>query len=227
MAAGEIFAAKGFSDATVREICEQADVNVASVNYYFGDKQTLYLEAVRAARETRAQEYPLPNWDKQTKAEIKLRDFIGILMSRLVAMESEPWQVRLLMREILQPTNACRHLVEDYFRPVFGILKSIIVEIASEPITDADTTRIGFSIVGQCLYYRLATGLLTIYLAGESGTKPYSKSDLSEHIFQFSLAAIQNWKKRANDSSPAPTHLFASRTNIKQTIDTKTSTSQE
>ena len=33
-----------------------------------------------------------------------------------------PWQVRLMLREILHPTEACRELVEDYFRPHFELL---------------------------------------------------------------------------------------------------------
>jgi len=41
-AASRIFAEKGFQESTIAEICEQADSNIASVNYHFRDKETLY-----------------------------------------------------------------------------------------------------------------------------------------------------------------------------------------
>ncbi len=47
--AGPIFAHKGYEAATVREICDQAEVNLASVNYYFGGKERLYIETVKRA----------------------------------------------------------------------------------------------------------------------------------------------------------------------------------
>ncbi|HQL88795.1 MAG TPA: TetR family transcriptional regulator, partial [Lentisphaeria bacterium] len=47
LAAGlKIFAEKGFSGATVREICDEAGSNIAAINYYFGDKVGFY-QAVR------------------------------------------------------------------------------------------------------------------------------------------------------------------------------------
>ena len=52
-AASEIFAEKGYRDATVSEICEAADANIASVNYHFGDKESLYDEVWRHALRSR------------------------------------------------------------------------------------------------------------------------------------------------------------------------------
>ena len=47
-AASRVFAEKGYEKATVREICTAAKVsNLAAVNYYFGDKERLYIESVK------------------------------------------------------------------------------------------------------------------------------------------------------------------------------------
>ena len=83
-AAGPIFAENGYQASTVRDICDQADVNLAAVNYYFGDKERLYLETVKLARQNRAEEAPLPDWGEDTPTETKLRDFVRTMTTRML-----------------------------------------------------------------------------------------------------------------------------------------------
>ena len=75
-----------------------------------------------------ARQVPLPEWTAGTPPQRKLRDFVGNLLERMFGFGKPPWQVRLMMREVLHPTDACRELVEDYVRPRFTLLVSILDE---------------------------------------------------------------------------------------------------
>ena len=46
-----IFSQKGFDGATVREICDEAESNLAAINYYFGDKKGYFHSVREHARE--------------------------------------------------------------------------------------------------------------------------------------------------------------------------------
>jgi AcrR family transcriptional regulator len=48
----QIFARKGYSNASVKEIAQKADVNTLTVFRYFHDKETLFLQAVEQMRHT-------------------------------------------------------------------------------------------------------------------------------------------------------------------------------
>ncbi len=102
-AAGQEFAEKGYEAATIRDICTAAGVNVAAVNYYFGDKRRLYNESVTHAHQQRVRQVPLPKWPPGTPPEQKLRDFVGNMLQRMLGFDQPPWQVRLMLREILTP----------------------------------------------------------------------------------------------------------------------------
>lgn len=209
-AAGKVFAEQGFRAATVREICREAGVNVASVNYYFGDKQQLYIEAVRLARELRAAQFPMPEYPPGTDPAVRLRGFIHTLLQRMVGAEESPWQNRLMMREVLQPTAACENLVEEHFRPMFEMLLEILGEMLPAETPLPKRQQMAFSIVGQCLYYRVA-GKIVSMLVGQplfEPQSPFTVEQLADHISDFSLAALGRGEMPAGPQL-SPSHLPA------------------
>ena len=44
--AQKLFALRGYDATSIRDICQDADVNVAMVNYYFGSKEGMFREMV-------------------------------------------------------------------------------------------------------------------------------------------------------------------------------------
>ena len=209
LAAGPIFAIKGFRAATVREICDAANVNVASVNYYFGDKQKLYNETVILAREMRVKQVPYPKWDDTTKPEKKLHDFVSLLLNRLVALKTEPWQVRLLMRELTQPSEACKPLIRDYFSPFFNLLLTVIDELVGKKIDEAKRHQLGFSIIGQCLHYRFAANVTSLMIPEDVIETDFQSATLAKHITEFTLGGIERFKRELNESTREATKSFS------------------
>ena len=97
-AAGEIFAERGFEATTVRDICHAAGANIAAVNYYFGDKQRLFVEAVLRAHRWRMAQAVLPDWSADTPPKKKLSDFIASLneLTQLLGFELDDQSKSLL-----------------------------------------------------------------------------------------------------------------------------------
>jgi AcrR family transcriptional regulator len=204
LAAGREFAERGCDAATVRDICAAAGVNVAAVNYYFGDKRRLYIESVKHAHECRVRQVPQPEWAPGTPAADKLRDFVGNLLERMLGDGQAPWQVKLMMREVLQPTEACRELVEDYIRPHFGILLGILDELVGGSLPASELRRIGLSIIGQCFLYRAAGEVVAMLVPPGEIDAFHTPRTIAEHVTRFALAAVGAAKPLAGGRADVP-----------------------
>ena len=187
-AAGEVFAEKGFQAATVREICSRAGVNVAAVNYYFGDKQRLYVEVVRFAHKE-DEEQPLPRWLPGTPAGQKLRDFVEQMLVNLHSEHVPLWGRRLMMREMAEPTEACIAMMDAFVRPRAELLQRILGELLPPDMPEVDRHLIASSIVGQCLFHRVHQPIVKL-LASDGLYESFTVARLAEHITRFSLAAL-------------------------------------
>jgi AcrR family transcriptional regulator len=188
-AAGEIFAEKGFDATTVRDICQRAEANIAAVNYYFGDKQRLYVEAVVRAHRWRMERATLPEWAPETTPQEKLCDFVITFIRRIRTGPENTWHTRLIMREMMNPREACVELAQSSIRPQFEILQGILRELLSSDTSEEKLHLTAFSIVGQCLFYHFADPVVrNLVTSGEYAS--YGVEKLADHIVQFSLSSL-------------------------------------
>ncbi len=192
--AGEVFGEKGYQAATIRDICQLAEANLAAVNYHFGDKERLYSEAVKKACLKRADQVPLPQWTPETPAADRLRDFIHTIAARMLGDDSPQWHTQLMMREMSHPTAACGELVREHIRPQFELLQAILRELLPQGTSAEDCRLTAFSIIGQCLYHRLARPVIEA-LVGPEELASHTAERLTEHITWFSLAALRGQRK--------------------------------
>jgi TetR/AcrR family transcriptional regulator, regulator of cefoperazone and chloramphenicol sensitivity len=133
---------------------------------------------------------PLPTWPDGTPPEQKLRDFIRMVLNRVVVDHEPAWHGQLIFREMLLPTKACMEFVKEYVRPTFHALGQILSEMLPADMPQQKRVLIGFSIVGQILHYRAARPVVSM-LVGPEMFQSFDVETLAEHITEFSLAAIQ------------------------------------
>lgn len=189
-AASRIFAEKGFQEATIAEICEQAKANIASVNYHFRDKETLYLESWRFAFNRELELYPPDGGLKDdAPAEQRLAGRIKSLVCRMA--DDSSYSFAIIHKEMAQPTRLLADILEKEINPqrlqMFILLKECLGQAASEQ----QIQYCHASIMGQCFQL--------LRLKHMQGARPFRKhpSDLSdvkafaEHVVQFSLAGIR------------------------------------
>ena len=188
-AAGQMFAERGFEATTVRDICQAAGANVAAVNYYFGDKERLYIASVVRAHRWRLDQATLPEWTSATSPREKLADFILTFFRRVLGSPDDMWRTRLVMREIMQPSAACAEIAESNIRPQFEILQGILRELLPADVTAEELHLTAFSIVGQCLFYHVASPIVRS-LIDEREYATYDVDNLASHVTEFTFGAI-------------------------------------
>jgi AcrR family transcriptional regulator len=193
--AAEVFADSGFERATVREICSRASVNVAAVNYHFGDKEHLYIEVLKYCKALAFEKYPSETDTKKSDSpEIRLKVFIRSFVFRILDGGSSSLFGRLVSREYIEPTRAFDMLVEEAMRPVFILLSEIVGELLGRRAPAMRVHMCCASVISQCLFFLYARFALTrLFPEQKFGTTEMEA--ISDHITIFSLSAIKDFRK--------------------------------
>ncbi len=154
-AAMALFAEKGFAKTSTREIAQAAQVNVASISYYFGDKAGLY-RAVwldpRCSPDLNVTELNAGNLG----LEDLLRGMFGGFIDPLKHGDLMKQCMKLHFREMLEPTGIWQEEINTNIKPVHEALVVAICRHLGLPKADDDIHRLCFSIAGLGMILHVA-----------------------------------------------------------------------
>ncbi|KAB1441477.1 TetR/AcrR family transcriptional regulator [Pseudodesulfovibrio senegalensis] len=198
-AAVRVFADKGYSAATVREICGLAQANVAAVNYHFGGKEPLYRSVLEhifvrvQAEQNRADLKRNPDASPEERLEAYIRQKVEDIYNS--DNDGGPvaahWAIFLM--EVANPSTNLDFLVEHYVQAPADELRSIVADILQTPPTDPVVLNCALSIWGQLL-----DPLVMMPLTDRMDPpRPHVQDNLeqfTEHLVRFTLGGIHAMK---------------------------------
>ena len=192
-AAEVLFCDRGFNETSVRDIAAAADCNVASVNYYFGGKDNLYVEVwhrrLAAMRDMRlAGIEKVMSGEMLPELETLLRVYAQSFIEPLVDDGHSCRFVHLMAREMIDP-----HLPEDMFlnemiEPVMTVLAQALMKVCPW-LEDRSVRQVILSVVGQLMHMVCAVGMFEHSSHPELSTLDFGQ--MVEHVVKFSAAGIR------------------------------------
>ena len=192
--AEELFSKHGFYHTNIREIAAAANCNIASVNYYFGSKEKLYIEVWRhqllimRERIVTGIEKVMSENVKETYLEELLKSFATAFLEPIKDKRKAFRLIQLMDREMLEQNLPKNMFLEEMIMPIFNAMQSALNKIY--PGLDRIEIHLFlFSIIGQLVH------LIRVHtLYGQSSPLKLPGFDLDEtvnHIVRFSAAGIR------------------------------------
>ncbi|MFO7897966.1 MAG: CerR family C-terminal domain-containing protein [Planctomycetota bacterium] len=202
-AAVEVFAEKGFWEATTAEICRKADANSAAVNYHFSSKEDLYVEGWKHAFQQSLDAYPpgggVPD---DAPAKERLRGRILSILRRIIDPKSHAFD--MMHKEMANPTGLLIGVVRESIEPMRQEFAAIVRELLGKGATDEQVRLCQMSIKAQCFgpmlhERRRQKAPKEPPLPGPPGLE-IDADTLADHVTRFSLAGIRSIRRRSTRS---------------------------
>ena len=187
--AGRVFAEHGFHAATIREICARAGVNLALVNYHFGDKLELYTEVLRHSIGTAKDCSIASAIDPDSPPEEALRALIRTLFQTVCSAERPEWHFRLMIHELGQPTPAMNKVIDETMSPIYNRVRRLIQAILAGAASEEKTRLCAHSVISQIVHYARARHVIA-RLWPELELTGSRIEQIATHIADFSLAYL-------------------------------------
>jgi TetR/AcrR family transcriptional regulator, regulator of cefoperazone and chloramphenicol sensitivity len=186
-----IFAAKGFSAASTREICDAAGVNVAAIHYYFGDKEGLYRETLlRPIAEVieALGRFDDPALTFEEAMRMFFAPILGVAGSEADAA-FDAQVMKLHLREMLEPSSAFREVVGQTIVPAHRALAGMLARHCSLDQPDDDIHQLAFALVAMANDYCMSREYMLMLAPGVLD-RPQAHEKILERLVGFARALL-------------------------------------
>ena len=200
-AAEELFCNRGYNETSVRDIAAAAGCNIASVNYYFGGKDNLYVEVWRRhlaeLRDVRlASIEEVMSGSGRPQLEELLKSYANSFIEPLVDGGRSERFITLMAREMIEPRLPRDMFLKDMIVPVMSALEQAMQRICPWLLQERVQLVI-LSIVGQLMHTVLAKGMFE--RGNHPGVPGLDLEEMVEHIVRFSAAGIRAYQSESGE----------------------------
>lgn len=190
----KVFAEKGYREATVREICKQAESsNINSISYYFGSKEGLYkeiLERIFSHYDT----FDMQDWEKKDPQQ-QLKSMITNFCTMLYKDNAFTSDIMsIFISEMTTPSPFLEEMVDSYNQPRLKRHLLMFQKLIGEDATEEMARDCLVSVAGQLFYYSFAWPVFSSLFPKYSPSLSYKA--WAEHVYQFSLGGIEAVRRK-------------------------------
>ncbi|MCO6431755.1 MAG: helix-turn-helix transcriptional regulator [Deltaproteobacteria bacterium] len=210
-AACKLFSEKGYEAVSTRELADCAGVNLAAIQYHYGSKAKLFVEAVRSlmkSSDCQSSQDLLTDAEGEEQAAVKLCVYVQAVLEDIVNRQG-PQPCRLMFREILGGCSGDAEMyealvssvVEEFVRPLDNLLLDILDRLAPKMAREQKEWS-AQSIFGQISFY-LTHRPFYERLRGRDLADPNTLAAIARHVARFSLRGLGVEEKLINTALAA------------------------
>lgn len=190
-AAGELFAANGYSGVTARQVAASAGVSLSAIPYHFGTMEALYREVLATACTVDPVAVPMAQTALDATPREGLRIAVAWAVRDLDAL-GNPWPLRLIAREEFEPSSAFRETIMEKHVPEWNWLCKVVGRAAG---VSPDSPAVHFGVIVMytmtvTLTHR--TGLIA-ELAPDALKSIHNREAYIELMARLTLDAVQRF----------------------------------
>lgn len=187
LSAGQLFAERGYADTTSKAICEQAQCNMAAVNYHFGSREHLYRALLQ---EMHKHLISYDQLEQLMRSDQDCRDKLAMLIDALTlnVASGQRWQARLWARELLAPSAFLAELIDQEAMPKVRLVMELLGEITGIPAQSPALLRCLFSVMAPYLTLQVISREIPTPLT-DLFDQP--TEELARHLKLFAQAGLE------------------------------------